>query len=130
MDCSLPSAPIGKSKTSRTCAMTAVVSSSYFALDFFAFLPPPMPNNASACRCVLFEEKNRLVYCGVFLVSSFNVCFSRRPLLYSFVFLLLFFDLSKNIAEVDYPQKSERSKTSSRAMCDSKSSFFSRRRAK
>ena len=86
MDCSLPSAPIGKSKTSRTCAMTAVVSSSYFASDFFAFLPPPMPNNASACRCVLFEEKNRLVYCGVFLVSSFKVCFSRRPLLYSIRF--------------------------------------------
>jgi len=55
-----------------------------------------MPNNASACRCVLFEEKNRLVYCGVFLVSSFKVCFSRRPLLYSFVFLLLFFDVEKH----------------------------------
>jgi hypothetical protein len=43
MDCSLPSAPIGKSKTSRTWLMTSLVSSSYFASDF-----SPIPNNASA----------------------------------------------------------------------------------
>ena len=75
-----------------------------------------MPNNASACRCVLFEEKNRLVYCGVFLVSSFKVCFSRRPLLYSIRFSSSFLRLVEKHRRNRPPQKSERSKTSSRAM--------------